>query len=68
MYQGHLKSKRQGLQSTKLPTKIEEQTILQDYFPTLDSPNKKTNEACYALIDMEKESVGYIDLIGHFPK
>jgi len=63
-----LKSERQRLQSTKLPTKTKEQTILQDYFPTSDLPNEKINEVCYALIDMEKKSKGYMNLTGRFPK
>ena len=63
-----MKSERQRLQSTKLPTKTKEQTILQDYFPTSDLPNEKINEVCYALIDIEKESIGYMDLTGHFTK
>ena len=63
-YQGHLKSERQGLQSTK----ADSINTAQDYFPSSDSPNTKTNEVCYALIDMESESVGYMDLTGRFPK
>ena len=66
-YQGHLHSEKQGLQSTKKQTKQEELTDIQDFFPPSESPNHRTNEVCYAIIDLEKE-LGFMDLTGKFPR
>ena len=39
-----------------------------DYFPITKIPNKRTNHAYYALIDLEEITIGYINLIERFPK
>ena len=41
---------------------------MQDYFPLSDTPNIRSNMACYALIDYSQSSIGYINLTGRFPK
>lgn len=64
-YQRHLKSERQGLQSTKLSSIND---ITQDYFPLSDIPNKKSNLVYYAIIDPMQLSTGCMDLTGRFPK
>ena len=64
-YQGYLKSEKQGLQSTKANLINATQ---EDYFPSSDVLNVKTIEVCYVLVDIEEESVGYIDLTGRFLK
>ena len=39
---------------------------MQDAFPSSNSPNIKTKEVLYAMMDSDKE-LGYIDLTGRFP-
>ena len=66
-YQGHMKTERQGLQSTK----SDEITPLQDsldFFLPSDIPNVKTNQGCYALLDRNSLTTVYMDLTGCFPK
>ena len=41
---------------------------IMDHFPTSDIPNKRTNHVCYALVDLEEISTGYIDLTERFPR
>ena len=75
-YQGHMNTERQGLQSTK--PKPQSTTITnkknnttdeeQDYFPTPEQPNIKSNQVCYALINPTSTSTEYVDLTGRFPK
>ena len=40
--------------------------IIQDSFPSSDSPNIKTKEVLYAMVDSNKD-LGYMDLTGRFP-
>ena len=63
-YQGHLKSEKQGLQSTKTTNSS---SPSEDYFPTSARPNKKSKEACYALYEA-CDIAGHMDLTGRFPK
>ena len=63
-----MKTERQGLQSTKATNKEEDDSSPEDSFLPSDSPNVKCNEVCYALIDIEKDSVAHMDLTGCFPK
>ena len=68
-YQGHVKSEKQGLQSTKILIKHEEEEEEeQDYFPPSDEPNVPSNHICYALMQLECESTACVDLMGRFPK
>mgnify|MGYP003330606412 CR=1 FL=1 len=66
-YQGHKKSEKQGLQSTKptINATIEKE---KDFFSTSDQPNTKSNQVCFALIDPTNVAMGYMDLTGRFPK
>ena len=68
--QGHLKTEHQGLQSTKIIpiSKKELDELDKDYFPTPDSPNLQSNQVCYALIQPDEISIGFLDLTGWFPK
>ena len=66
--QGHMKSENQGLQSTRIFTKREEQEEQQDHFPTPHAPNTKSNQVCYAIIQPENTSTACIDLKGRFLK
>ena len=38
-----------------------------DHFPPSLSPNEKTNDVCYAIIDKDVISTAYTDLTGRFP-
>ena len=67
IYQGHLHSEKQGLQLTKKQTKQEELTNIDDYFPSSESPNLKTNKVCYVIIDPQKD-IAFMDLTGKFPR
>ena len=64
-YQGHMKSEKQGLQSSKHQPSLDEE---QDYFPTPQNPNVKSNQVCYALVKPESTTTAYMDLTGRFPK
>ena len=61
---GHLKQERQGLQSTKDtdPTIIDD-----DFYPPSPSPNIKTHDVIYSLIESSPTGLGYMDLTGRFP-
>ena len=43
------------------------QDINEDHFPPSPTPNVKTNNVCYAIIDKEEISTAYTDLTGRFP-
>ena len=65
---GHLHKQRQNLQSTKqvpLTTSIEMEQ--HDTFPQAPTPNKKTHQVAYVIIDKSELSAGYQDLTGRFP-
>ena len=75
---GHIKQQRQNLQSTKtllqqaistsmsIPTvKTEEEN--EDFFPVPDSPNVKTHDLIFAMVDARKLDTASIDLTGKFP-
>ena len=47
--------------------KQDELTNIQDFFPPSESPNHRTNEICYAIIDPKKEII-FTDLMGKFPR
>ena len=68
-YQGHMHKERQGLQSTKTAkTALTLAETLQDLFPTSETPNLKTHNVCYALLNPQDIATGYMDLTGRFPK
>ena len=63
--QGHLKSEKQGLQSTKKAlTPKEELDEYKDFFPASEQPNVRTNQVCYSIIDPSETSISYMDLTG----
>ena len=41
--------------------------ILKDSFPSTPSPNKKSNNIIYSIIEHTQKGIGYIDLPGQFP-
>ena len=47
-------------------TQVLQQEILQDAFPTSDTPNVKTHEVVYAVIQ-DSDVTAYTDLTGRFP-
>ena len=55
---GHLKSEKQGLQSTK---HIDQPVNTEDYFPPSPNPNVKSKEVCYAIYEAN-EIAGHTDL------
>ena len=64
---GHLNQERQNLQTTKInlqPIKIEDEDNVT--FPTSDSPNVKTRDVCYTIVQMD-DTKAYLDLTGKFP-
>ena len=63
-----MKSEKQGLQSIRILTKREEQEEQQDHFPTSQTSNVKSNQACYAIMQPEHASTSCVDLTGRFPK
>ena len=79
--QGHLHRERQNLQSTRPQIKQEDTPTasitqqqeqvptedLLDFFPESPSPNIKTNEVVYAIVDKTRYTLGYQDLTGRFP-
>ena len=79
--QGHLHRECQHLQSTRPQIKQEDTPTasttqqqeqvptedLQDFFPESPSPNIKTNEVVYAIVDKTRYTLGYQDLTGRFP-
>ena len=67
--QGHQKSERKGLQSTKNIIQEEEHiTEEDDYFPTPPTPNIRQNHVCYTIIEPDTTPTAFIDLTGKFPK
>ena len=72
---GHLKQERKNLQSTKPKSILKQITsnVLkfedeeEDFAPRSDTPNTKTNDVVYALIDPRKVKQAAIDLTGKFP-
>lgn len=64
---GHIKQERHGLQSTKLTNNHPTTEQENDFFPPSDTPNIKTNEVMYSLVNNNKEGLGYFDLTGKFP-
>ena len=77
---GHVHRERQRLQSLKSPiiknennthptVKREDDRVddADDVFPTSPSPNIKTNQVAYVLINREEISTAYQDLTGRFP-
>ena len=68
-YQGHLHSRRKGLQSTQsIPDHEQEEDDEKDAFPLSDVPNTRTNDVCYSIINPQEITTGYMDLTGRFPK
>jgi len=68
-YQGHMSKERQGLQSTKTDMTVASLSeTLQDSFPVSETPNTKTYNVCYALLNPQDIVTGYMDLTGRFPK
>ena len=63
-YLGHLKSEKQGLQSTK---SINKSNDTNDYFPLSLHRNKKYKEVFYAACELS-DIAGCIDLTHRFPK
>jgi hypothetical protein len=65
---GHLNQERQGLQSTKVPfVAIKQEDDDDNFFPQSDTPNIKTNDAAYSIIQFTPKDKAYIDLTGRFP-
>ena len=52
------------MQSTK---EIDKSHDSEDYFPSSPQPNNKSKEVCYAVYE-SNDIVGYMDLMGCFPK
>ena len=67
--QGHLKSERQGLQLKKssLFSKKEQCEVNDDHFPSLETPNIRSNEVCYAIVKTSQKTV-HVDLTDRCPK
>ena len=66
-YQGQMKTQRKGLKSTKSNVTTSAQKSL-DFFLPSDRPNVKTNQACYAIVDLNSLTTACMDLPGRFPK
>ena len=71
---GHMKRERSNLQSTKgTPTKIgldeiEVKKVKEDFFPTSNSPNVKTHEIAYKLLERSSQAgKAFMDLTGKYP-
>ena len=70
-YLDNIKKNIKALQSSNALNKGSLEDILtasidSDFFPLSDSPNTKTNEVVYALIDSSRQGLAYIDLTGRF--
>ena len=62
--------RKQGLQSTKkklTSTETPPSSEDQDFFPSPEQPNCRTNQVCYAIIDPSTWTTAYMDLTGRFP-
>ena len=59
------------LKAIKKPGQSIQDFLLQelddDSFPTSPTPNAKTNDAAYMIIDQDELSTAYTDLTGRFP-
>ena len=69
--QGHLKQEQQGLQSTttgQRNTTATKFTISNNTFPISPSPNQRTHDVAYAIIDPSTMTNAYFDLTGKFPQ
>jgi hypothetical protein len=61
---GHLDQERKNLQSTKSTIATDDHD---DLFPTSETPNIKTFEACAAIVPFVAKNTAYHDLTGRFP-
>jgi hypothetical protein len=64
---GHLHQERQNLQSTKDQSQVSSTDMDNDFFPTSDTPNRKTNDVVYSITQFEPKDRAYMDLTGRFP-
>jgi hypothetical protein len=64
---GHLDQERKNLQSTTPTIQIKTEEDNDNYFPTPESPNKKSYQASAKLIEFNTKNTGYGDLTGRFP-
>jgi len=62
---GHIKQERKNLQSTK--ASVLKDALDEDFFPPSDTPNLKTNDTVYAMVDPSKMGSASMDLTGRFP-
>jgi len=64
-HQRSYETREENLQSTK--TLISKDALNEDYFPPSNTPNLKTNETVYAMVDPRKMGSASMDLTGRFP-
>ena len=64
---GHLNQEQKNLQSTKNVKNSSNKSDLEDFFPTSNVPNIKTNDAIYYLAAPEELNKAYSNLTGCFP-